>query len=277
MARSHSRTLAGCLLAVVMLTLRPGGLRADGAAPPAVVLRPPDLWSFKVESRRLLADLGYHTEYAFEFYDEEEIRVRATAERAEIVEGTLRTILDGEPAYALIRLRGEEAPLWVVMNPGSRQAAWMTPDGLKGVDLPGAEVLRRVTLLTSFLRELRERLGLRNFRPSVASQVRVRIAQVDVLTLVPGTGSIVRYELRLPASGDAAETLINQVQDQTWTITWAAPTLTVRIAIPRRAPVTRTYQLRPGDGRDGTATAALTLLRGARERFGIGTVASPLP
>src|SRR3989304_8304712 len=48
--------------------------------------------------------------------------------------------------YALIRLRGEEVPLWVVMNPGSRPAAWMTPDGLKGVDLPEGEVLRRVTL-----------------------------------------------------------------------------------------------------------------------------------
>src|SRR3989304_493589 len=132
MARSPSRTLAGCLLAVVMLTQRPGALRADGAAPRAVVLRPPDLWSFKVESRRLLADLGYYTEYAFEVYDEEETRARATAERAEIVDGTLRTILDGEPAYALIRLRGEEVPLWVVMNPGSRKAAWMPPDGLKG-------------------------------------------------------------------------------------------------------------------------------------------------
>src|SRR3972149_2735133 len=97
MARSHSRTVAGCLLAVVMLTLRPGAPRADGAAPPAMVLSPPGLGLFRGEPRRLLADLGYHAEYAFEFYDEEEIRVRATAERAEIVDGPLRTTLDGVP------------------------------------------------------------------------------------------------------------------------------------------------------------------------------------
>ncbi len=277
MTRPQHRPLVLWLLVALAGALLPNPPSARGAAPGAVVLKPPDLWSFKVESRRMLADVGYASEYVFEFYDEEEVRVRAASERAEIVEGTLRTILDGELAYALIRLRNDSMPLWVVLNPGTVQAAWMTPDGLKAAGLPDAEVLRRVALLTGLLEKFRERLGLRNFRPSVATQVRVKIAHVDVLTLVPGTGSIVRYAIRLPASGDAAETLVNQVQDQTWTITWSAPTLTVRIGIPRRAPVTRTYRLRPGDGRDGTATAALTLLRGARDRFGTGTVAPPLP
>ncbi len=257
--------------AIVLILAIPGV-----GAVPAVVLRPPDLWSFQVESRRLLADLGYHTEYAFEFYDEEEIHVRATSDRAEIVEGVFRTILDGDPAYAQLQVRGEEMPLWVVLNPGSEQAAWMTAAGLRAADLPDAELQRRIGMLASLMNEARLRLGLRNFRPSVAPVVRMEVAQVDVLTLVPGTGSIVRYEVRLPGTSGTMETLVVQVRDQTWTIGWAGQILTVTIEAPGRRPVTRTYQL-PGTRRDATATQAIALLRGARERFGTGPVVPPLP
>lgn len=269
---SFTRRTIVWLATLLMLTTTP----SRAAAPAVVFLRPPDLWSFKVESQQVLADLGYYSEYAFEFYDEEEIRVRAADERAEIVEGTLRTILDGEPAYALIRLRGEDQSLWVVMNPGALQVAQMTPDGLKAADLPEPEVQRRLALLASLHREVRQRLGLRNFRPSVALRVRLNVAPVDVLTLVPGSGSIVRYAVSRPGTGNAAETLVVQVKEQTWTITWAAPTLTVTIVVGRR-PTVRSYQLRPGVARDATAATALTLLRGARDQCGTGPVVLPLP
>ncbi len=262
--------------AIILLTVALIGPQRVHGAPAAIVIRPPDLWSFKVESRRLLADLGYHSDYAFEFYDEEEIRLRAVDDRPEVVEATFRTILDGDPAYALMRLRSDEFPLWVVMNPGSRQAAWMTPLGLRSAELPEAEVDRRVALLHSLLHEARQRLGLRDFQPSVATRIRLDITQVDLLEMVPAEGTILRYEIRGLGTANPVETLVVQVRGQRWTIVCTLSSLTVTIGTGR-AQTVRSYPLQRGIQRDGTANTALTLLREARRLFGTAALSPALP
>jgi len=101
---------------------------------------------------------------------------------------------------------------------------------------------RRVTLLLTLLNEVRQRLGLRGFRPSAAPRVRVRIAQVDVLTLVPGTGSVA-----------------NSIRG------------------PGRARTVRSFRLEAGARRDSTLNSAHSMLMGARERFGTSAILPPLP
>ncbi len=267
----RSTFVSAGLAAVLALTAPLAAAPVPLAA--SVVLRPANLWSFKVESRRLLADLGYSVEYTFEFYDEEEIRIVALSERTLLVEGTLRTILDGDPAYAQFRLRGEDFPFWVVLNPDGLTATRMTSDGLRPAGVPEAEIQQWIARLRSLLHDTRERLGLWDFEPSVARMVRLTLSPVDVLTLVPADDPIQRYAVSQPATSRAAEVLVVEVRGQTWSIRWALPTLTVTIGTGRRQ-ATRSFQV---PSPDATATTAVTLLRNARQQLGTTRIVLPLP
>lgn len=263
--------------AVFAILLLLSASSANARVVPTVAVRFAGLWSFHVQSQALLRDLGYSSEYLFEFHDEEELTVRSIAPDKEIAEGTLRTILDGQLAYVTVRLAREELPLHVVLNDDDVVVGWIISDGkLKVVDMSREEILRRVDLMMSLLTVTRTRLGLHHFLRVEEAVISVRADQFDSLTLTPGMGSILRYSIEQPATPATKETLTVQMGNQLWTITYAKDTIVVAMGL-EGAQVSKVYQLGSPDARERMLLAAIRLLRRARVLFGTSVVAKPLP
>ncbi len=247
------------------------------------------VWSLHITSNRLLADYGYAVEYAFRFLDEEELSLSAVTEQ-EIMSGRVLTILDGEPVEAEIHLRGEPLPL-VMNSDGVRVvAAWRRPDRLIPADLPAEEIERRFRALTDLRAQTRRRLGLAEFRPSQDARVRVRLAAVDSIALVPAGDSRELYEVHQPMTETATEVLTTEVGGRHWMITWGQGVLQVQLS-PVLTTLTTTVFYREGHatGRVGSrrplsstdatqvAETAFAYLRAARLDFGTGLITAPLP
>jgi hypothetical protein len=247
------------------------------------------VWSLHITSQRLLADYGYAVEYAFKFLDEEELRLSAVTEQ-EIMSGRVLTILDGEPVEAEIHLRGEPLPL-VMNSDGVRVvAAWRRPDRLIPADLPAEEIERRFRALTDLRAQTRRRLGLAQFRPSQDARVRVRLAAVDSIALVPAGDPRQLYEVQQPMMETATEVLTREVGGRHWMITWGQGVLQVQLS-PVLTTLTTTVLYREGHatGRSGNrlplsstdaaqiAETAFAYLRAARLDFGTGLITTPLP
>jgi len=237
----------------------------------------------------LLADYGYAIEYAFKFLDEEELRLSAVTEQ-EIMSGRVLTILDGEPVEAEIHLRGEPLPL-VMNSDGVRLvAAWRRPDRLIPADLPAEEIERRFRALTDLRAQTRRRLGLAQFRPSQDARVRVRLAAVDSIALVPAGDPRQLYEVQQPMTEVATEVLTTEVGGRHWMITWGQGVLQVQLS-PVLTTLTTTVFYREGHatGRSGNrlplsstdaaqiVETAFAYLRAARLDFGTGLITTPLP
>ncbi|OLC29161.1 MAG: hypothetical protein AUH31_07455 [Armatimonadetes bacterium 13_1_40CM_64_14] len=247
------------------------------------------VWSLHITSNRLLADYGYAVEYAFRFLDEEELSLSAVTEQ-EIMSGRVLTILDGEPVEAEIHLRGEPLPL-VMNSDGVRVvAAWRRPDRLIPADLPAEEIERRFRALTDLRAQTRRRLGLAQFRPSQDARVRVRLAAVDSIALVPVGDPRQLYEVQQPMTEVATEVLTREVGGRHWMITWGQGVLQVQLS-PVLTTLTTTVFYREGHatGRSGNrlplsstdaaqiAETAFAYLRAARLDFGTGLITTPLP
>ncbi len=216
---------------MLMLCLAPGFPGAATTPTPHVTLLLANVWSFGVQSRGLLADLGYAVEYVFEFVDEEELRLRSTAQ-GEIVEGSLRTILDGEPVDAVIRIQGEQLPLVILRDRELLVAAWDTGGRFLATDLPRAEIERRWTLILNLFAETKRRLGLAAFSPTQSVTVQLPVAGLDTLILKPMKDTPERYEIRKPGTPAATEYLVTDVGDRRWEITWGRSQLVVRLTAP---------------------------------------------
>lgn len=237
------RAIIATTLALV-LSLAPGPPAVATAPVPRLTLLLANIWSFGVQSRRLLADLGYAVEYVFEFGDEEELRLRSTAQ-SEVVEGTLRTILDGDPVDAVIRIQGEQLPLVIRRDRDLLVAAWDTGGRLLAADLPRAEIDRRWNLMLSLLAETKRRLGLAAFSPSQDLTVQLSVAGLDTLVLKPAKDTPEYYEIRNPATPAATEYLVTEVGERRWEITWGRSQLAVRLTPPldpRTVLTSLTYQ-----------------------------------
>lgn len=257
------RAITATTLALV-LGLAPG-LPATTAPVPWVTLRLANVWSFGVRSRALLADRGYAVEYVFEFVDEEVLRLRGTPP-SELVEGTLRTILDGDPVDAVIWVRGEHVPLVVRRDRNQLVAAWEMGGRLLAADLPRAEIERRWNLMVSLLAETKRRLGLEAFFPSVDLTVQLPVVGLDALVLTPAKDTPEHYEIRAPGTTAATEYLITSVGDRRWEITWGRSRLKVRM----------TPALSEAEARR-TVGKAFSFLGDARRYFGTATITSALP
>lgn len=263
---------------------------ALGAPAPAVVLRLANVWSFRIHSETLLADQGYRVEYLFEFLDEEELRVRGS-DRSELIEGRIRTILDGDPIEATIRLRGEEFVLTINRDRDRLIASRHVRGRPMAADLPIQEIERRWTLLTGLLAETKRRLGLAQFHPSRDQVVRLPVRHVDTLELTPTKETPLLYEVKRPGTPAATERLITEVGGQRWEIVWGDAQLMVRIA-PARQPsawhssltyrggrVQGTSRGRPMQAAEGTRLVmkAVSIMESARLYFGTASIAAPLP
>jgi hypothetical protein len=267
-----SRTCATFAIVVLL-----GTSSAAATMTPTVAVKFANLWSFQAQSQMLLKDLGYSSDYLFEFHDEEELTVRSVSAHNEVAEGTLRTILDGQPAYVTMRFEGEERFMHVVLNADDLIASWVTSDGkLKGVDMPQGEILRRVELMMSLLTVARTRLGLQHFSHIEDAKITVQADQFDLLALIPGMGSIVRYAIEQPATPTTKETVAVQMGNKLWTITYAKDTLAVVMGV-EGAQVSKIYQLGPTVSRDRIFLAAIRLLRRAKAMFGTSAVTRSLP
>ncbi len=277
---------------VVPATAKPtqGDARhGQGMTPSVLRFERASVWSLHITSQRLLSDYGYAIEYAFKFLDEEELRLSAITEQ-EIMSGRILTILDGEPVEAEIHLRGEPLPL-VMNSDGVRVvAAWRRPDRLIPADLPAEEIERRLHVLTDLRAQTRRRLGLAQFRPSQDARVRVRLAAVDSIALVPAGDPRELYEIHQPMTEAATDVLTTEVGGRHWMITWGQGVLQVQLS-PVLTTVTTTVFYREGHatGRVGNwrplsstdatqiAETAFAYLRAARLDFGTGLITTPLP
>ncbi|HEX4841339.1 MAG TPA: hypothetical protein VFV60_04165 [bacterium] len=267
-----------------------GDARHGGRTTPSVLrFKRASVWSLHITSQRLLADYGYAIEYAFEFLDEEELRLSAVTEQ-EIMSGRILTILDGEPVEAEIHLRGEPLPL-VMNSDGVRVvAAWRRPDRLIPADLPAEEIERRLHALTDLRAQTRRRLGLAEFRPSQDARVRVRLAAVDSIALVPAGDPRQLYEVHQPMTDAATEVLTTEVGGRHWMITWGQGVLQVQVS-PVLTTLTTTVFYREGHAAGWVgnrrplsstdaaqiAETAFAYLRAARLDFGTGLITTPLP
>ncbi len=273
MVKSAPCRIAAALIVLVLL----GTSSAAAKITPIVAVKFANLWSFQAQSQVLLKDLGYSSDYLFEFHDEEELTVRSISARNEVAEGTLRTILDGQPAYVTMRLVGEQRFMRVVVNADDLVASWITSDGkLKAVEMPEAEIYRRLGLMTSLLATARTRLGLHNFARLEDAIIRVHADQFDTLTLIPGMGSIQRYTIEDPATPVTKETITAEMGNRLWTITYAKETVSIAVGIGG-AQTRKVYQLGPGVSRDRMFVAAVRLLRRVRAVFGTSAITRPLP
>jgi hypothetical protein len=266
-----------------------GDARHTGMTPSVLRFQRASVWSLHITSQRLLADYGYAIEYAFKFLDEEELRLSAVTDQ-EIISGRVLTILDGEPVEAEIHLRGEPLPL-VMNSDGVRVvAAWRRSDRLMPADLPAEEIERRFQILTDLRAQTRRRLGLAEFRPSQDARVRVRLAAVDSIALVPAEDPRELYEVHQPMAETATEVLTTEVGGRHWMITWGQGVLQVQLS-PVLTTLTTTVFYREGyaTGRVGNrqplsstdaaqiAERAFAYLRAARLDFGTSLITAPLP
>lgn len=272
------RKTTPCRVAAAFIILVLLGTSAAAATTtPTVAVKFAHLWSFQAQSQVLLKDLGYSSDYLFEFHDEEELSVRSVSAHNEVAEGTLRTILDGQPAYATMRLIGEGRSMHVVLNGDDLVASWITSDGkLKAVDMPEREIYRRLGLMTSLLATARTRLGLHYFARLEDAIIRVRADQFDTLTLIPGMGSIQRYTIDFPATPVSKETITAEMGNRLWTITYAKDTLSISVGT-EGAQIPKVYQLGPSVSRDRMFVAAIRLLRRVRALFDTSAITRPLP
>ena len=218
------RLSAACLIGVALVL-------PARAATMVVHLLLANVWSFTAHSKTLLADRGYELAYLFEFIDEEELRVRGTGD-GEILEGRIRTILDGDPVEATIRLQGEARILHVARDLDRLVAAWQVDGRLVASDLPPEEVQRRWGLMLALLRETRRRLDLEGFSPSTDYAVPLPIVDLDLLVLVPAKPTPHRYEIHRPGRADVVELLITEAGGKRWEITWGVSELRVRTSPP---------------------------------------------
>lgn len=286
MLRAH--LIAGLIAVTLLLSSLPA-ISASAPAP-TITLQLVNIWSFVVRSQSLLADRGYAIEYLYEFQDEEELRVRGS-NRAEILEGQIRTILDGDPVEASLHIRGEDYTLTINRDRDRLVAAWQVLGRAVAADLPVQEINRRWSLLRRLLFETKRRLGLAQFAPSRTQSINLLIRHVEALALTPTKDTPLSYELRRPGQPDVTEILVTQVAQQRWEITYGGGQLSIRITPaddPSTTVLSITYRGGIVAGTSGgsplsraegfrTAAKAFSFLQSTRAYFGTASVTAAIP